>query len=124
MLIFRNHVPPPSRGRTGGGWGCPAQDSPHPHPSPPLEGEGEFLKRKISTNQELFWVAQAFIDFVIAVRHRVAVAAASPGTHSCHERGIPEVGAEILVIFKATPYPYSDGDRPLQAKYGGRFFSQ
>ena len=51
MLIFRNHVPPPSRGRTGGGWGCPAQDSPHPHPVPPLEGEGEFLKRKISANQ-------------------------------------------------------------------------
>ena len=39
----RYHVPPPSR--TGGGWGCPTQASPHPHPVPPLEGEGEFLWR-------------------------------------------------------------------------------
>src|SRR4051794_14388214 len=34
-------LPPPSRGRSGGGWGtwfCPA---PHPHPDPPFKGEGE-----------------------------------------------------------------------------------
>ncbi|OGU05197.1 MAG: hypothetical protein A2075_14590 [Geobacteraceae bacterium GWC2_58_44] len=38
------YVPPPSRGRTGGGWGCAlTQTLPHPHPDPPLEGEGELL---------------------------------------------------------------------------------
>ncbi len=42
-------VPPPSRGRLGGGWvssptsaGTSAAAANHPHPSPPLEGEGNY----------------------------------------------------------------------------------
>ncbi|MGL4230986.1 MAG: fused isobutyryl-CoA mutase/GTPase IcmF [Casimicrobium sp.] len=46
MIVACDHdlskVPPPSRGRLGGGWGSSTTTSneTHPHPNPPLEGEG------------------------------------------------------------------------------------
>src|SRR4051794_10563626 len=36
---FKLSTPPPSRGRSGGGW-VMTHSRPHPHPNPPLEGEG------------------------------------------------------------------------------------
>jgi hypothetical protein len=44
-----SHLPPPSRGRSGGGWVVLLPDCPIPTPTLPLKGR-EFLQREIPTN--------------------------------------------------------------------------
>ena len=43
--------PSPFKGEDRWGMGILGAGDTHPHPDPPLEGEGEFLLRKISANK-------------------------------------------------------------------------
>ncbi|MGL5005469.1 MAG: amidohydrolase family protein, partial [Casimicrobium sp.] len=78
--------PPPSRGRSGGGWGSSDIEKPHPHPSPPLEGEGLRQNSRNDNFRALRYIAKYTINPAIA--HGVS-----------HEVGSLEIGkwADIVI---------------------------